>query len=296
MVVSGSRVGPAGPARAAGPASTLRRPRDGRAGHGRRSCGDRVLARTATRPLAGDDDSLDEELTAPDAPRLGTARWRPRGRRPGPGTCGTATSRTRRRPGSRRTTSRRRSLDTGCRRLRVAACSFRSWSALRLHRVSPPSRRPATVVASAPGSVWPVGPRSGAGLFSSVLSCFISVVLLPAGWCGRNRALLSAKRVSGQTERPRIPDVGFRGLGEGLLAGGLDRWFSEGTEREILGGGAEAADVERRNRGIGDHTGGDGRGHSGPLDPSTAACEEDDGRPRGTRNGRGTCESRRSSS
>ena len=34
------------------------------------SCGDRVLARTATGPLAGDDDALDEQLAAPDAPGL----------------------------------------------------------------------------------------------------------------------------------------------------------------------------------------------------------------------------------
>src|SRR5689334_19651911 len=52
----------------------------------------------------------------PTRPTARTARARLRGRRPGPGTCGTATSRTRRRPGSRRTTSRRRSLDTGCQR------------------------------------------------------------------------------------------------------------------------------------------------------------------------------------
>ena len=39
-------------------------------GSWRCSCRDRVLARTATRPLAGYDDTLDEQLATPDAPGL----------------------------------------------------------------------------------------------------------------------------------------------------------------------------------------------------------------------------------
>jgi hypothetical protein len=48
--------------------------------------------------------------------------------------------------------------------------------------------------------------------FSSVLSCwFIWWCFFLLWWCGRN--------LLGETERPRIPDIGFRGLGrECLLA------------------------------------------------------------------------------